>query len=168
MRSTAWRVSAIPQTFKSDTNQRLSNGPKPGDGSVAAYQDSSNALRSAAQSASAPQGYVEAFKDLSGSSQQIGYLTYKNIDDGTYGVQQCANFCDSEKFCLGFNIFYERDPSVNPADACPNPDPITNVKCAIYGYPVAAGAATNQGQWRENFQVVIVGSNGNSYIQPKS
>jgi hypothetical protein len=137
-----------------------SAGPKPGDGSVAAYQDASNALRTAARQATTPSGYTQEFSDANGATQQVGYLTYENIDDGTYNVQKCADFCDSEKFCLGFNIFYERDPKLNPAPACSNPDPVTNVKCSIYGYPVALASATSQGQWREQFQVVIVGSNG--------
>jgi hypothetical protein len=139
-----------------------SAGPVPGDGSVAAYKDTENALRKAARTAGTPSGYKKSFTDLEGSSQQIGYLTYKNIEDGTYNVQQCADFCNSEKFCLGFNIFYERDPKIEPAAGCTNPEAFTNVKCSIYGYPVAEKAATNEGQWREQFNVVIVGSNGTS------
>ena len=144
-------------------------GPRPGDGSVDAYTDSNNALRANAKAATAPSGYTESFKDKTGSSQQIGYITYKNIDSGEYDVNACAAFCDSETYCLGFNIYYERDPSVDPAAACPNPPPITNVKCSLYGYNVAAKAATNEGQWRgpqdatgQSFHVVIVGSNGYS------
>ncbi|KAF2242981.1 hypothetical protein BU26DRAFT_123634 [Trematosphaeria pertusa] len=135
-------------------------GPVPGDGSVEAYLAEDSILASAAQGASTPSGYINAFTDLQGSTQQIGYLTYKTIDSGDYDVKSCADFCDSEKYCLGFNIYYERDPSVEPADSCANPDPITNVKCALYGYPVASGSATNYGQWRNDFHVVIAGSNG--------
>lgn len=125
-----------------------------------AYLAEDSILASAAQGASTPSGYINAFTDLQGSTQQIGYLTYKTIDSGDYDVKSCADFCDSEKYCLGFNIYYERDPSVEPADSCANPDPITNVKCALYGYPVASGSATNYGQWRNDFHVVIAGSNG--------
>ncbi|KAF1945012.1 hypothetical protein EJ02DRAFT_65610 [Clathrospora elynae] len=139
-------------------------GPVPGDGSVAAYLDSTNDLNKAAQSASTPSGYTKSFTDLMASTEQIGYLTYKNIESGTYDVAACAAFCDSEKYCLGFNIYYERDPSVEPAAACNDPPPITNVKCSIYGYPVAAKSATNQGQYRQDFQVVITGSNGYSKL----
>jgi hypothetical protein len=127
---------------------------------VAAYQDPDNALRKAARDASTPSGYKKEFTDESGATQQIGYLTYKNIEDGTYDVQKCADFCNSEQFCIGFNIYFERDPKLNPASTCTNPDPITNVKCSIYGYPVAKDSAINKGQFREQFQVVIVGSNG--------
>jgi hypothetical protein len=144
---------------------------KPGDGSVAAYLNPDGILRTTAKQAGTPSGYKQSFVDKVGSSQQIGYLTYKNIDSGEYDVQACAKFCDSEKFCLGFNIYYERDPKFEPKDGCANPEPITNVKCSIYGYPVAEKAATNEGQWRgpqdasgEAFHVVIAGSNGYSKL----
>jgi hypothetical protein len=147
---------------------KVSKGPVPGDGSVAAYLDASNDLSKAAQEAGTPNGYVKSFTNLQGSTQQIGYLTYKNIASGAYDVDGCASFCNSVKFCVGFNIYYERDPSKDPNDAsCANPAPITNVKCSLYGYPVASESATNKGQWRgpqdasgESFHVVIVGSNG--------
>jgi hypothetical protein len=143
-----------------NTHDLRSVGQLPGDGSVAAYKDINGDLRKKAQSVATPSGYRKEFTDEAGSTQQIGYLTYKNIEDGTYNVQKCADFCDSERFCLGFNIFYERDPKNNPAPTCVSPDAITNVKCSIFGYPVAKASATNEGQWREQFQVVIVGSNG--------
>ncbi|KAE8845341.1 hypothetical protein PTNB85_03606 [Pyrenophora teres f. teres] len=139
-------------------------GSVPGDNSVDAYLDSTNSLRKAARDASTPPGYIKSFTDLTGSTEQIGYLTYKNIEDGTYNVDQCAAFCNSEKFCLGFNIFAERDPIVNPGSDCKNPDPVTNIKCSLYGYPVTAKTATNQGQWREQFHVVITASNGYSKL----
>jgi hypothetical protein len=158
--SPAWRVSILDDRYCDYTYSIHSAGLTPGDGSVAAYTDTDNDLRKAARSANTPSGYRKEFTDEVGSTQQIGYLTYKNIEDGTYNVQKCADFCSSEKFCLGFNIYFERDPKLNPAPGCTSPDPITNVKCSIYGYPVAKASATNQGQWREQFQVVIVGSNG--------
>jgi hypothetical protein len=68
---------------------------------------------------------------------------------------------------MGFNIYYERDPSIIPAATCPNPAPVTNTKCALFGYPVSRESAVNVGQSRGPedangvaFQVVIVGSNG--------
>jgi hypothetical protein len=160
MCSSARRVSKCPLGGFFYAYTLRSAGPVPGFGSVGEYQDSSNSLRNAARTAGTPSGYKKEFSDEQASTQQIGYLTYKNIDDGTYNVNQCAEFCNSEKFCLGFNIFFERDPKYNPASTCPDPQPITNVKCAIYGYPVAEASATNSGQFREQFHVVIVGSNG--------
>ncbi|KAH6612148.1 hypothetical protein C7974DRAFT_91965 [Boeremia exigua] len=145
-------------------------GQVPGDGSVSAYLDKNGDLRKAAQAATAdtaPSGYTQSFQDLTGSSQQVGYLTYKNLD--TYSPQACADFCDSEKYCQGFNVYFERDPKFEPKDGCANPPAVTNIKCSIYGYNVAAKAATNDGQWRgpqdangESFHVVITGSNGYS------
>ncbi|KAH7382600.1 hypothetical protein DE146DRAFT_233716 [Phaeosphaeria sp. MPI-PUGE-AT-0046c] len=137
-------------------------GSVPGDGSVSAYQDLNNALRQAAQKAATPSGYTQNFVDLTASVQEIGYLTYKNIEDGSYNVQDCATFCDSVSLCKGFNIYSERDPKVNPGTGCPNPEAITNVKCAIYGYGVSPSTAVNKGQYREQFHVIIVGSNGYS------
>ena len=131
----------------------------PGDGSVDAYLDPQGELRTKAKGAEVPKGYVESFNDQTGSTEQIGYLTYKTLDE--YDPKKCADFCDSEKFCLGFNIFFERDPTTDPAVGCPqNPLPTTNIKCSIYGYPVAKASATNKGQYRGDFQVVITGSNG--------
>lgn len=137
-----------------------SKGPVPDDGSVSAYQNSTNALNQAARGARTPSGYTQDFVGQSASVQEIGYLTYKNIEDGSYNVQECADFCDSVSLCKGFNIFYERDPQVNPGKDCLNPDPITNIKCALYGYGVSSSTTTNQGQYRGQFLVVIVGSNG--------
>ncbi|KAF1980186.1 hypothetical protein BU23DRAFT_3723 [Bimuria novae-zelandiae CBS 107.79] len=148
-------------------------GPIPGSGSVDEYLKKDSILGQEAEQAGTPTGYVQSFKNLQAGSQQIYYLTYRTIDSGTYDVDTCAAFCDSEKFCNGFNIYYERDPSVDPSASCPNPPPITNVKCALFGYPVGAAAATNAGQWRgpedangEAFHVVIAGSNGYSKLAP--
>lgn len=136
-----------------------------------AYLADDSPLAQAAQAASTPNGYVKSFSNLQGSSQQIGYLTFKTLPGPKYDVEACAAFCNSERYCLGFNIYFERDPSVDPAPGCPNPPPVTNIKCSLYGYPVAAESATNRGQWRgpqdnygEAFHVVIAGSNGVSYF----
>jgi len=55
---------------------------------------------------------------------------------------------------------YERDPSVDPTASCTNPASATVIKCVYYGGPVTAASATNVGQWRYDFHVVIAGSNG--------
>jgi hypothetical protein len=139
-----------------------SSGPVPGQGSVNEYLDSKNELRTAALAAKTPPGYTKSFTDATGSTEQIGYLTYKTLN--TYDPKACAAFCDSEKFCYGFNIFFERDPTVEPGPDCADPPAQTNIKCSIYGYPVAEASATNQGQYRQDFHVVIAGSNGYSKL----
>ncbi|KAF2994574.1 hypothetical protein E8E13_001039 [Curvularia kusanoi] len=129
---------------------------------TAAAFSSAPGFSETARGAGAPSGYKQSFVDKNGSSQQIGYLTYKTYN--SYDVQGCANDCDSEKYCLGFNIYFERDPSLEPGPNCPNPSSTTTIKCSLYGYPVASNAATNVGQWRQDFQVVIAGSNGYSKV----
>ena len=143
-------------------------GPIPSTGSKDSdYTADGNSLRLIAQQAATPSGYDRSFVDQLGSSQQVGYLTYKILD--SYDPSLCSAACDAEKFCLGFNIYFERDPKYNPQEGCANPEPVTNIKCSLYGYNVAKAAATNQGQWRgpqdangQAFHVVITGSNGYS------
>ena len=52
------------------------------------------------------------------------------------------------------------DPTLNPAPGCTNPDPTTNIKCTLFSQPPTQANITNAGQWRQQFQVVIAGSNG--------
>lgn len=64
---------------------------------------------------------------------------------------------------------FERDPSVSPTSTCSNPASQTVIKCVYYGGPVAANSATNTGQYQDDFQVVIAGSNAyvnNSIASP--
>ena len=84
----------------------------------------------------------------------------------TYDTVKCQQLCDATAYCSGINIYLERDPSVNPATGCDNPASITNFKCTLFGAPVTSDSATNVGQWRDNFHVVITGSNGYSKNAP--
>lgn len=125
-------------------------------------------IKDAATQASTPSGYKQVFQNLQAAYQGASYLTYKNLD--SYSPEACAAFCNSEK-CSSFNIYFERAPSVNPnSDAknetanCPNPPSTTYIRCAIYGAAIDAKGATNSGQYRDQFQVVIAGSNG--YTKP--
>ena len=91
----------------------------------------------------------------------MGLYTLKSYD-----VLGCASKCDQASGCVAFNMYLERDPSVDPNAAnCPNPASTTNFKCTLWGAYVAASQATNYGQYRDDFQVVIGGSNG-SYQDP--
>ncbi|EKG20113.1 hypothetical protein MPH_02558 [Macrophomina phaseolina MS6] len=116
----------------------------------------------------APSGYVAAngFNNLQGSLQEMGYLTVKTLQ--SYNPQKCADYCDAEDLCMGFDIYFERDPATDTGCAPnKNPDSITTIGCTLYAYHVAASLATNKGQWRDNFQVVITGSNGYNKISSK-
>ena len=79
----------------------------------------------------------------------------------SFDTLECASKCDQAGGCEAFNVYSERDPSVDPnKDNCPNPPSTTNYKCTLWGAPVAVEEATNEGQYRDDFQVVITGSNG--------
>lgn len=109
--------------------------------------------------------YKQVFKGLSGSMSQTGYAGLITLQ--SYDLQTCASQCDQNPDCASFNIFVERDPTVDPGAACPNPPSITNFKCTLYDYPIAALAATNYGQYRGPqdsngvaFNVTVASSNG--------
>lgn len=126
--------------------------------------------------ASTPQGYSEVFENLQGSNIQDGYLqlqvaaegrwsagtslTCHSITLSSYSTAECQQACDDTEDCTAFNIYVERDPSVEPAAACPDPSATASLKCALYSLPISAGTVTNLGQFREEFEVVIAGSNG--------
>lgn len=61
---------------------------------------------------------------------------------------------------IGFNVYYERDPTQKPAGKCTNPASTTYIKCALYGSSLNSSTATNSGQWQKDFEVVVAGSNG--------
>ncbi|KAI0129019.1 hypothetical protein BJ170DRAFT_357128 [Xylariales sp. AK1849] len=104
-------------------------------------------------------GYTQTFRDLNASVNANSYMGLYTLT--SYDVQGCADHCDSTSLCTGFNIYIERDPGWNPDGcSCTNPRSITNYKCTIWGSGVQASAATNAGQSRDGFQVVMTGSNG--------
>ncbi|KEQ81702.1 hypothetical protein M438DRAFT_301898 [Aureobasidium pullulans EXF-150] len=79
----------------------------------------------------------------------------------SYDAQACADKCTKINGCQAFNIYFERDPTVNPDDSsCSNPASTTQIKCVYWSGPVTNDNANNAGQWRNKFQVVIAGSNG--------
>lgn len=113
----------------------------------------------AANGATAPGGYTEAFKNLKASVEQIGYLGVRTIK--SYDPQLCAAQCDPGQGCLAFNIYFKREPSFDTnSGSCSNPPSTTNIKCTLYGFPVSAEAATNKGSFLNRFEVATAGSNG--------
>nr|POF04440.1 hypothetical protein CFP56_55921 [Quercus suber] len=113
--------------------------------------------------------YTQVFKDLNASVSAQSYLGLYTLQD--YDVAACAAKCDGTKLCTSFNMFAERDPSLNPSKNdstaptvwgyyCPNPPSMTSFRCTLWGSSIDATAATNTGQWREDFQVVVTASNG--------
>ncbi|XPS69531.1 hypothetical protein M3J09_001799 [Ascochyta lentis] len=78
----------------------------------------------------------------------------------TYNVSECANICTRTLGCQAFNIYFERGPSQVPGTVCPDPLALVNAFCALWGGPVSTDNALNEGQYREQFHVVITASNG--------
>jgi hypothetical protein len=72
-----------------------------------------------------------------------------------YNVQWCADKCTRTLGCQAFNTYFERSPSIVPGPSCPNPSGVANPFCVLWGGPVSDDNARNDGQWREQFQVVI-------------
>ncbi|KAF2153066.1 hypothetical protein K461DRAFT_277851 [Myriangium duriaei CBS 260.36] len=130
--------------------------------------DAANAPSQVASSQSG-EVYTEVFHNYNASVSANSYLGLYTLN--AYDVSACAAHCDTTDLCTAFNIFIERDPSQNPTanDStaptvwgtwCPNPPAITNYKCTLFGSNINATMATNVDGWREQFHVVVTGSNG--------
>lgn len=92
------------------------------------------------------------------ASNYMGLYTFRSYD--TLG---CASKCDQASGCEAFNMYIERDPTLDSNQTnCPNPPSTTNYKCTLWGVPLSQEEATNVGQYRDSFHVVIAGSNGKS------
>lgn len=87
-----------------------------------------------------------------------GYLGFYTLQ--TYDTNACATKCNAVNGCVSFNLYFERDPTVNPGGGCLNPPSTTTIKCVLWGGPVTTGNTVNTGQPREQFVVAIAGSNG--------
>ncbi|KAI1505953.1 hypothetical protein F5X99DRAFT_427835 [Biscogniauxia marginata] len=137
--------------------QPTGSGPTPSPDTDTAFLEFAD-LSSAASNAPVPAGYKVTFADLHASSSAYGYLGYTTLT--SYDTEACATQCNSITGCLGYNIFFERDPSVEPGAGCSNPPSTTVIKCVFWGGYVEAANTKNEGQWRGDFHVVIAGSNG--------
>ncbi|GJC87398.1 hypothetical protein ColLi_10236 [Colletotrichum liriopes] len=122
------------------------------------------ALDDISSQAVVPQGYSLSFQGKKASVEGPGYQGLYTLT--SYNPIQCQQYCDAAPACYGFNLFMERDPKFTPSDTCVDPESITNYKCTLWGAGVSEGAATNQGQWRNDFHVGISGSNGYNKNDP--
>lgn len=105
-----------------------------------------------------PTGYFQNFKNLPAANSAMNYLGYSIFTTG-YDVDSCASQCTSKPGCLAFNIYFERDPTLEPGADCPNPPAFANIKCSFWGTGLDASTASNAGEYRADFHVVIAGSN---------
>ena len=120
-----------------------------------------------ATNAPTPDGYTLVFNNVGASLQASAYIGLYTLT--TYDTLTCASKCDSIPSCSAFNVYLERDPTVNAnANSCPNPPSATNFKCTLWGAPVTSQEATNSGQYQDSFHVVIAGSNGYNKDAPPS
>ena len=116
-------------------------------------------FHSQAQQATDPDAaYVKTFSDLSAGITQNSYLGLHTLK--SYDVQGCSQLCDATDLCTSFNLYIERDPSLNPAAGCNLPPSMTNYKCTLWGSGLQAAAASNTDSYRRDFHVVIVASDG--------
>ena len=110
-----------------------------------------------------PDGYALVFNNKQASLSASNYMGLITLQ--SYDTFDCAQKCDEANGCQAYNLYSERDPALDPNnDQCPNPPSTTNYKCTLWGAPVAVAEATNAGQWRDQFHVVITGSNGETTL----
>jgi hypothetical protein len=112
-----------------------------------------------ATGAKTPTGYYQNFANKQSANSALNYKGYYVVPSATYDVQWCANKCDAMAGCFSFNIYFERDPTVDPGANCPDPEAFANIKCSFWGTGLDEKTLTNPGQWREKFWVQIAGSN---------
>jgi hypothetical protein len=105
-----------------------------------------------------PAGYSTSFTGKFAGLIAPNYLGYQQLS--SYSPDACAAYCNARAGCKAFNIYFERTPSFIPDNACPNPTAASTITCALYGSYIDASTATNIGQYRKDFMVVIQGSNG--------
>ncbi|KAJ9629704.1 hypothetical protein H2203_002085 [Taxawa tesnikishii (nom. ined.)] len=125
--------------------------------SAAAFRADGN-ISSVANSAPSVNGYTKNFSNLLKASSAYGYLGYQTVS--SYDPSICAAKCTSMAGCLSFNIYFERDPVLEPGTGCSDPAAFANIKCSYWGAPLTVTTATNGGQFRASFEVAIAGSNG--------
>ncbi|CAD0085486.1 unnamed protein product [Aureobasidium vineae] len=106
-----------------------------------------------------PYGYSQVFANQKASLSASVYMGLHTLD--SYDVPGCQSICDQNPGCVAFNMYAERDPTLEPnSTKCPNPASTTNYKVLHYlGAPVSVEQANNFGQWRASFNVVIAASN---------
>ncbi|PSR83562.1 hypothetical protein BD289DRAFT_279959 [Coniella lustricola] len=138
--------------------QSAGSAPSPTADTVSAFL-SNKAYQVLASQAATPPGYIPTFTDLDAAVSANTYLGYETLT--SYDTASCAALCDATDLCTGFNIYIERDPGWNPDQcSCAEPASTYNFKCSIFAGGVYASSATNVGQYRDEYEVVITASNG--------
>lgn len=150
-------ASSSSTASPSCTSLPAGSGPVPSPDTASAFLNSPT-LSSIAAAAPSAKGYTNVFSNLQASSSTNSYLGFTTLN--SYDTAACGKMCDSTNGCISFNIFFERDPACVPTTDYPNPPSTNVIKCVLWGSPVTAGNTNNAGQYQQQFQVVIAGSNG--------
>ncbi|KAF7450084.1 hypothetical protein A1F99_047000 [Pyrenophora tritici-repentis] len=149
-------------------------GPHPTPDTPGAFYDSP-AIHSFAFQAPIPKfptAYALAFSLAEASYSDRGYLGHYELE--AYSPDVCAAHCnaygsertspdaslDHEQECKGFNIYFERSPSIHLGPECTTAGSRTLIKCAIWGREFRRKGVANRGYREWDFDVVIAGSNG--------
>ncbi|GAB7327857.1 hypothetical protein MBLNU13_g11647t1 [Cladosporium sp. NU13] len=146
-------LPTLPNTY----NINLANAPS--------FRSDPAAASVAKNANPAPTGYYQTFKNLQGSSNAMNPLgtIVVNKTKG-YDIDFCATRCNVQPGCLAFNIFFERNPTLDPGRNCLDPPAFANIKCTLWGAALDAKTATNRGSRTRQFDTAVAGSNGyNSY-----
>ncbi|KAL8748419.1 MAG: hypothetical protein Q9184_007315, partial [Pyrenodesmia sp. 2 TL-2023] len=144
--------------------QPAGSGPVSSPDTVEAFR-SNPAYSTLALGAPTPDGYSVVMQNANASLSASNYMGLRTLK--SYDTLGCASLCDQAIGCQAFNMYIERDPSLDPNTVnCPNPPSITNFKCTLWGAAVSAAQAKNTGQYRASFQVVIAGSNAYNRASP--
>lgn len=111
------------------------------------------------KNAQTPDGYDRVLVNGGNTLFASKYIELKTLD--SYNVSRCASNCDNLSSCMSFNIYIERDPSldINEID-CPSPPSTINYKCSLWGTPVTDGEAMGRGRQTAGFEITFIGSNG--------
>jgi hypothetical protein len=159
--ATALALSSLLERVPLSTSKLSSQGP-PNSILIIRSPDTPDAFekypyfKAATFSAPSPPGYAPAFVNLNASTSTSAYMGYTTLSK--YDTKQCASLCNKQTGCVAFNLYFERDPTLDPNEqTCPNPPSLTDIKCVFWGVPISSATATNQGHYRDEFEVVIAG-----------
>ncbi|RYN29156.1 hypothetical protein AA0112_g7183 [Alternaria arborescens] len=147
-----------------------STAPEPSSNSLSGFAEDAK-YSSLALSAPVPTGYALAMSNADCAFASTKYMLYVQLK--SYNSKTCAELCNKYEGCDSFNIYIQRDPSVVPGPACPNPAPIFVTKCALYSEPEQLSSCTNFGQHvgpvdadGEAFKIAMRGSNAYKKVSP--
>ncbi|RYN98252.1 hypothetical protein AA0120_g2573 [Alternaria tenuissima] len=147
-----------------------STAPEPSSNSLSGFAEDAK-YNSLALSAPVPTGYALAMSNANCAFSSTKYMLYVQLK--SYSPETCAELCNKYEGCDSFNIYIQRDPSVVPGPACPNPAPIFVTKCALYSEPEQLSSCTNFGQHvgpvdadGEAFKIAMRGSNAYKKVSP--